>query len=88
VHPGSTALLRPAATGGTPDPFALLELARDVRPPDYAQTFVRFVVEESPLETPLWVSAKVRPAWIESVAPEPGVGSGTVAEGLALYARV
>jgi pimeloyl-ACP methyl ester carboxylesterase len=88
VHPGSTVLLRPAATEGSPDAFALLELARDVRPPDYAQTFVRFVVEESPLETPLWVSAKVRPAWIEAVAQEPGVGSGTVAEGLALYAAV
>ncbi len=88
VHPGSVALLRPVATGGAPDPFALLELSRDVRPPDYAQTFVRFVVEESPLETPLWVSAMVRPAWIGAVVQEPGVGTGTMAEGLAHYASL
>jgi pimeloyl-ACP methyl ester carboxylesterase len=86
VQPGSAALIRAVGSEGTPDRFALLELSRDVRPPDYAQTFVRFVVEESRLEFPLWVSARVRPPWIEAVVQEPGVGKGTVAEGLALYA--
>lgn len=87
AEPGSAALLTPERRGVTPDPFALVELARDVRPPDYAQTFVRFVVESSPLEVPLWVAAAVRPPWLEAVAIEPGVGSGSVAEGLELYAR-
>lgn len=86
VQPGSPALSRPVTNGVAPDPFALVELSRDVRPPDYAQTFVRFVVEQSPLDTPLWVASRVRPPWVEAVAQEPGVGSGTAMEGLALYA--
>lgn len=87
VHPGSASLPHPAPTEhGPPDPFALVELARDVRPPDYAQTFTRFVIEGSDLETPLFVAAVVRPEWLEAVANEPGVGTGTVAEGLAVYA--
>lgn len=89
VHPGSPSLPHPGpGEVGPPDPFALLELARDVRPPDYAQTFTRFVIEGSDLEQPLFVSAVVRPEWLEAVAAEPGVGAGSIAEGLALYARV
>lgn len=88
VHPGSPALSRSALTpGGTPDPSAMVELSRDVRPPDYARTFVGFVVESSEMETPLWVATRVRPAWIEAVAAEPGVRTGPVAEGLAEYAH-
>lgn len=89
VHPGSAALPRPQpGEVGPPDPFALLELSRDVRPADYAQSFVRFVVEESPLDEPLHVAAVVRPEWLEAVAAEPGVGGGTLAEGLARYASL
>lgn len=87
VHPGSASLPYPGpGEAGPPDPFALIELARDVRPPDYAQTFTRFVIEGSDLETPLFVTAAVRPEWLEAVAREPGVGTGSIAEGLALYA--
>ena len=89
IHPGSPSLpYPPAAPAGTPDPLALLELSRDVRPPDYAQTFVRFVVEGSDLDRPLWVSAIVQPEWLEVVASEPGVGRGSTPEGLAVYAAV
>lgn len=89
IHPGSVALVSPALhTGGSPDPFALLELSRDVRPPGYVQRFVGFLQEESDLDTPLFVSTKVRPAWVEAVAGSPGVGQGSVAEGLALFASV
>jgi hypothetical protein len=69
-----------------PDPFALLELARDVRPPDYAQTYVRFVTERSELERPIIVSAVVRPAWLAAVAAEPGVGEEGRSSALAYYA--
>jgi pimeloyl-ACP methyl ester carboxylesterase len=88
VHPGSPALSRPALTApGPPDPWAMVELSRDVRPADYARTFVGFVVESSDLETPLWVATRVRPAWVEAVASEPGVLTGPVERGLAEYAR-
>lgn len=89
VHPGSPLLPHPApGSTAPPDPFALLELARDVRPPDYAQTYARYAVEGSDLDEPLWVSTVVRPEWVQAISGEPGVGRGTVAEGLARYAAV
>lgn len=87
VHPGSPSVQYPApGAAAVPDPFALLELARDVRPPDYAQTYVRFVVERSELDRPLIVSAVVRPAWLAAVAAEPGVGEADLTDALAEYA--
>jgi pimeloyl-ACP methyl ester carboxylesterase len=87
VHPGSPSVPYPApGSAAVPDPFALLELARDVRPPDYAQTYVRFVTERSELERPIIVSAVVRPAWLAAVAAEPGVGEEGLSSALAYYA--
>ncbi len=87
VHPGSPMVAYPApGSAPVPDPFALLELARDVRPPDYAQTYVRFVVERSGLERPVMVAAMVRPAWLAAVAAEPGVAEAGIGEALAFFA--
>jgi pimeloyl-ACP methyl ester carboxylesterase len=85
VHPGSRALVTPSDTVGPPDPYALLELSRDVRPADYARSFAGYAVEGSPLETPLWVATVVRPAWLEAIVGEPGVGEGSVSRGLDTY---
>jgi pimeloyl-ACP methyl ester carboxylesterase len=63
----------PPAVSTTPDPYALLELSRDVRPPDYALDFVRFAVEDSELESPIVVSTRVRPDWVAAVADDIGV---------------
>ena len=60
----------PQVGGAAPDPFALLELSRDVRPPDYALDFVRFAVEGSELDHPIVVSARTRPEWLVAVAAE------------------
>jgi len=86
VHPGSPALVRPAERTGTPDPYALLELARDVRPADYARNFAGYAMEGSDLDLPLWVATVVRPAWLEAIVGEPGVGEGSIERGLATYA--
>lgn len=72
---------------GTPDPFALLELSKDVRPADYAANFVRLAVQHSGLEQPIAVSAKVRPAWLEAVVNEAGVVECTTAAALAMFHR-
>lgn len=64
-------LLDPAAV--TPDPYALLELSRDVRPPDYALDFVRFAVEDAQVPNAIVVCARVRPDWLAAVADEIGV---------------
>ncbi|MEX0768775.1 MAG: alpha/beta hydrolase [Microthrixaceae bacterium] len=89
IHPGSPSVPFPAPWAATtPDPFALIELARDVRPPDYAQTYVRFVIESSNLEKALMVCAVARPEWLAAVAAEPGVGHSTVDEALQMYAAL
>ena len=59
--------------GTTPDPFALLELSRDLRPRDYAALFVRLALEGSGLDEPVTVVAIVRPPWLEAVVQEVGV---------------
>jgi len=88
VHPGSPSVPYPAPDSlPVPDPFALLELASNVRPPDYAQTYVRFVVERSGLERPIIVAAVVRPEWLHAVASEPGVGEDDVASALGYFSR-
>lgn len=71
-----------------PDPWALVELARDVRPDDYATTYVRQAVELSGLDEPLAVAAVVRPPWLAAVAAEPGVVCEDVPAALARFAAV
>jgi pimeloyl-ACP methyl ester carboxylesterase len=72
---------------GPPDPYALVELNRDLRPPDYAAAFVRLALAGSPLDEPITVSAVFRPPWLEAVAAEPGVAHTSISEALATYAR-
>ena len=72
---------------GPPDPFAFAELTTDVRPPDYASSFVRQANHLSGLAEPITVIAHVRPQWLEAVVTEPGVReAATLAEALAVYA--
>lgn len=84
--PGSPFVVAvPPGTAGPPDPFALAELSRDVRPPDYATSFARQATHLSELETPLAVCAVNRPPWLAAVAAEPGVVECEVGEALARY---
>lgn len=69
-----------------PDPFALQELARDVRPEDYATTYARQALQFSGLEVPLAVAAVVRPPWLAAVADQPGVVSEPLADALVRFA--
>jgi pimeloyl-ACP methyl ester carboxylesterase len=71
--------------GRSPDPFALFELSRDVRPPDYALEYVRQMMQWCELDTPIAVTTVVRPEWLAAVAAEPGVVETTVHEAVALY---
>ena len=76
------------SAGGTPDPFALAELSRDVRPPDYATAFLRQANELSGLDRPVSVCCAERPDWLAAVATEPGALETSVEEALVHYARV
>lgn len=79
VHPD-----RPASA---PDPFALMELARDVRPPDYAGNFARQAVTLSQLETPIVVCAIARPDWLEAVVDQQDVRTLPLREAMELYGK-
>jgi len=76
------------AHDGPPDPYALVELTRDLRPADYAAAFARLALAGSPLDEPITVSAVFRPPWLEAVAAEPGVAHRSISDALAAYARV
>lgn len=87
--PSTPVLLRidPAAPC-PPDPFALAELSGDVRPPDYATTFVRQAVHYSEIDPCVVVSARVRPPWLAEVADQMGVIEEPVVDALARFAAV
>ncbi len=68
-----------------PDPFALLELARDVRPADYASNFARQAITLSELEVPITIVAVSRPEWVEAVADQADVHVGSLDEAMQRY---
>ena len=86
VSPAIASAVGAPPPGGTPDPWAIYELTRDVRPPDYATTFARQATSRSGLEVAIAVVGVNRPPWLETVAAEPGVTECTVAEALDLFA--
>ncbi|MEX1032419.1 MAG: alpha/beta hydrolase [Cellvibrionaceae bacterium] len=69
-----------------PDPFAIVELATDVRPPDYITEFVRLAAEYSAISRPISVCASERAPWVNAVVAEIGVEVTTVEEALNFYA--
>lgn len=71
--------------GTVPDPYALVELGRDLRPPDYATLFVRLALEGSNLDHPIAVASVFRPEWLEAVAREHGILDVTLSEALDTY---
>jgi pimeloyl-ACP methyl ester carboxylesterase len=78
----------PPPPGGTPDPWAVLELTRDVRPPDYATSFARQATSRSGLDSAIAAVGVNRPPWLEAVVAEPGVLQCSLAEALAMFAAV
>ena len=70
----------------TPDPYALVELGRDLRPPDYVRSFVQLAIAGSRLEEPVAVCAVFRPEWLAAVADERGVMDVPLAEALEAFA--
>jgi len=87
-RPGTpiVAVVDPAAVV-PPDPFAVAELSRDVRPPDYASSFARQAAQLSGLDHPITVSAIGRPDWLRAVLEEPGVEESSIDAALAAYAK-
>ena len=87
IGPTSQSFVTLAPRQHPPDPYALFEMSRDLRPPDYATLFVRMAVESSGLDEPISVAAVVRPPWLAAVVDELGVATCSAAEALVSYAQ-
>jgi pimeloyl-ACP methyl ester carboxylesterase len=85
TEPTSGSYVRLHSDGHTPDPYALAELGRDLRPPDYATTFTRLAVQGSALDAPITVAAVYRPAWLAAVADEQGVAQAPLIDAIGQY---
>jgi pimeloyl-ACP methyl ester carboxylesterase len=85
--PTSQNFFRLPASDSVPDPYALIELGRDLRPPDYAASFVRLALAGSDLDEPIAVCSVFRPKWLDAVAQEHGVIDTSVTEALETFAN-
>jgi pimeloyl-ACP methyl ester carboxylesterase len=88
TEPTSMSFFALPSDGQPPDPYAMVELGRDLRPPDYATSFVRLAVTGSELDQPITVCAVFRPAWLEAACGEHGVSEATLSEALSSYAAL
>lgn len=69
-----------------PDPWALAELSRDIRTPDYATLLAQMALLGASIPEPVAVAATVRPRWLAAVADMPGVLLSDPASALRTYA--
>jgi len=70
---------------GPPDPYALVELATDIRPQDYASVFARQAGQFSGLSQPVLVCARERPPWLAAVMAELDIEMMTLHQALMTY---
>ena len=86
--PSSQSYFALPSNGVAPDPYALVELGRDLRPTDYAVSFVQLAIAGSGIAAPISVASSFRPQWLDAVADSPGVADTTIADALAAYAAI
>ena len=85
--PPSAALIRlQSGEDAAPDPWALVEMSQDVRPPDYAVGFARQATQFGNLDPCLSIAALVRPPWLAAVVDEYGAVTEKVPDALRRYA--
>ena len=84
--PSSQSFFALDTDGASPDPYGLVELGRDLRPADYAMSFVALATAGSPVTNPITVASIFRPRWLAAVADAPGVVEASIADALAAYA--
>ena len=69
----------------TPDPWALLELASDIRPPDYAADHVQQVEALAEMEKAVAVTSIGRPEWLEAAMRSDVVFESDIATALSIF---
>ena len=87
IGPTSMSIFTLPPRAQPPDPYALLEMSRDLRPPDYASLFVRLALDGG-LPDPISVPRMFRPPWLTAVVEEVGVVTCSIEDALANYAAV
>lgn len=70
---------------GSPDPYALVELSSDVRPPEYAIKYAKLAARNTEFNEPIFVAARSHPAWLAAVIAEPNVTTSTLDQSLAAF---
>jgi len=86
--PSSPHVVYPDPTAsGAPDAFALAELAIDPRPRDYAVAFARQAAHLSPVDPPIVICARNRPAWLSAVRDEADIETCRLEDALDQLAR-
>jgi pimeloyl-ACP methyl ester carboxylesterase len=86
TEPTSLTVVTGLSSSTTPDPYALLELGRDLRPPDYASEYAAVAVAGSLAHPALTVAARFVPSWLAAVVETRGVAvADTVTEALVAY---
>jgi pimeloyl-ACP methyl ester carboxylesterase len=68
-----------------PDPWAVAELSKDIRPPDYAVDFARLASANA--HPPLAIVAKARPEWLVAVAEEVGAAPTSIEDALRSFSK-
>jgi len=88
ASPSPPVLAPEAGVPPAPDPYALAELTRDVRPADYAVNYARLTLQFSGLDEPLAVASRVRTPWLDAVSAEPGVVTTSIVDAIGRFAAV
>jgi pimeloyl-ACP methyl ester carboxylesterase len=83
--PSSQSFFALETDGTAPDPYGLVELGRDLRPADYAMSFVSLATAGSPAVNSITVASTFRPPWLAAVADAPGVVEASIADALVAY---
>jgi pimeloyl-ACP methyl ester carboxylesterase len=71
-----------------PDPFAIADLATDLRPPSYSTNYALLAEQESGLVRPVMVCAREHPEWLEAVMNALAIETVRVSEALDEYRRL
>ncbi len=85
-RPGPIAVRGVPGKTTSPDPFALVELSSDLRPPDYVARFAELAIEHSTLDHPISVAARARPDWLRSILEKRGITAEPLEDALRRFA--
>lgn len=83
--PGALVVRGVPGRATAPDPFALVELSSDLRPPEYVARFAELAAEHSGLTTPIAVCCRSRPDWLKAVLETKGAKEMELAAALEMF---